>query len=104
MTQQIIIISLVSYGYCACFWDGMIFNRAGIYLQSKLPEWLCKPLFACAICNAFWMGTTLYWTLWHHSILQWAVVSVGAIGFNAIVVNLINKIDSIVEVFSTPQN
>jgi hypothetical protein len=28
----------------------MIFHRPAKYLKSRLPEWVCKPLFSCPVC------------------------------------------------------
>lgn len=95
MVERILISALVSYGYCACFWEGMIFYKVGEWVREKLPEWVCKPLFDCCVCNAFWIATFIYWLYWGSDWKEWILISIGSVGVNAIVANMINKIEDI---------
>lgn len=96
MVTIIIVISLFSYGWCAMFWDGQIFDKVGDWLEDRLPEYITKPLFLCPICCSFWTGTAIYWWIFEGSDWRvWLLVCVCSIGLNAIVVNLINKIEDI---------
>lgn len=45
-----LIVSLMTVGIHATTWEGMIFNRLAEWLKKRLPMWICKPLFSCAIC------------------------------------------------------
>ncbi len=95
--EYIFIVALISYGWCSCFWPEMIFEKIGDWLEARLPEIITKPLFSCPICNAFWTGTIMYWTLFGNDPVDWLIISIGAAGVNAIVVNLINKLEDISE-------
>lgn len=43
----------------ATTWEGQIFEKVGDYLQTRLPEWIQKPLYDCPICMSFWYGTAI---------------------------------------------
>lgn len=77
----------------------MIFESVGNWVERNFPEYLYKPLGGCAICAAFWFSTAIYWIMWANDWKEWVLVAIGSVGFNAIVVNLINKIEDI----SSPQ-
>lgn len=95
MVEHIFIIAFISYGWCACFWEEHIFEKVGDWLYDRLPEFITKPLYDCPICNSFWMGTAIYWTMWGHDWKEWAMISMGAVGLCAAIVNIINKIEDI---------
>lgn len=59
----ILLATLFSFGWCALFNEGMIFERVGKAL-ARLPEWLKKPLFDCPRCNSFWVTTVMFFTIW----------------------------------------
>jgi len=83
MIEKIIITSLFVFGYCCTFWEGMIFEKVGDWIETKLPEYICKPLFSCFICTTFWIGSLLYWIVWDDSIQDWFITVVSAMGLNA---------------------
>lgn len=97
MIIQILIIALVVYGYSATFWKGHIFEKIGDYLKDRLPEYICKPLFQCPICSAFWYGTAIYFIwgfgFWYH----WPLVVVGAMGVNAVIVKITGALDDMAD-------
>lgn len=98
MLQQIFIASLFSYGWCALFWDEMILNKVGDWLEERLPKYITTPLFDCPICNSFWVSTSMYWFVWKgNSPVEWLSCAIGSVGLNAIVVNIINKLEAISE-------
>lgn len=97
MIEKVLLIAFFSYGYCSTFWEGMIFEKIGDWLKERLPEYIQKPLFLCPICNAFWSGTAIYWIFWANDWKEWLLVCICAIGINAVIVNLINKIEAISE-------
>lgn len=95
MVEEIFIVALFSYGWCATFWPEQIFHGVGEWLKERLPEYITKPLFECPICNAFWVGTLRYWIFGGDVWYDWLTISVCAVGWNAVIVNLINKIQDI---------
>lgn len=87
---NILIISLWTIGYCCCFWEGMIFEKIGDWLDKRLPEYIQKPLYACFICACFWYGTVIYlifmadYSLHFNEIVgQWFITVIPAMGLNA---------------------
>lgn len=88
MIEHILITSFFVFGYCCTFWEGMIFEGIGNWLDARLPEWLAKPLYQCYICSCFWWGTLLYWVTWHESLKNWFIVVVSAMGLNAVLSKL----------------
>jgi hypothetical protein len=91
MIEKIIILALFTIGYCCTFWPGMIFEKAGNWLELQLPEWLWKPIGGCYICTAFWLGSAVYWVTWHNSLHEWFITVIGAMGFNAVISEFTNK-------------
>jgi hypothetical protein len=91
MLAHIIITSLFVFGYCCIFWEGMIFDKVGNWLDERLPEWLAKPLYQCYICSCFWWGSLLYYIMWRESWLDWFVTVVAAMGLNAALSKLFAK-------------
>lgn len=88
MIEKIAVISLFVFGYCCTFWDGMIFEKIGEWLEARLPEWITKPLFGCFICASFWWGSALYWLVWANSMHEWFICVVSAMGLNAVLSKL----------------
>lgn len=95
MVEKILTISLCTIGYCCTFWQGMIFERIGDWLELSLPEWINKPLWQCYICCCMWFGSLVYWVLFGDSITQWLVCCIGAMGVNAITNELIKNDEDI---------
>lgn len=91
MIEKIIIISLFTIGYCCTFWEGMIFERVGNWLETHLPEWVNKPTWQCYICTCFWLGTALYWIVWHNNVVEWLLCVIPAMGLNAVISEFTNK-------------
>ncbi len=102
MVEKILIVALFSYGYCATFWPEQIFHGVGEWLSKRLPEWLCKPMFDCPLCNSFWVATLIYWIFWGNVWHEWIIISVCSIGVNAVIVNLINKVEDISDAIKPP--
>lgn len=88
MVEKIIIIALFTIGYCCTFWPGMIFEKAGDWLEDHLPEYINKPIWHCYICCCMWVGSVVYWITWHNSFLEWFTCCVGAMGMNAVISEL----------------
>lgn len=88
MIEHILIIALFTLGYCCTFWEGMIFERAGDWMECNFPDWLWKPLGGCYICACMWIGSGVYAVLytWPHTraqVIEWFITCVGAMGVNA---------------------
>jgi hypothetical protein len=96
MLQHSFIIAFAVYGYYACFWEKAIFGKVAAWLKERLPEYICKPLFECPICLVPWYGVPLYWFLWGWQIEMIPVIF-GAMGINAIVVVIENKLEDIAD-------
>ncbi len=96
MLNHALIIALAIYGYYACFWEKAIFGGVAAWLKERLPEYLCKPLFECPICLVPWYGVPLYVFLWGWQIEMIPVIF-AAMGFNAIVVTIENKLQDIAD-------
>lgn len=88
MIEKLCLISFWVFGFCCTFWEGMIFEKVGNWLEDKLPEWLQKPLYSCFICACFWWGTALYIVFWRNSFQEWFLVVIGAMGLNALLSKL----------------
>lgn len=85
MPSHILITSLFVFGYCCTFWEGMIFEKVGDWLETKLPEYITKPLFACFICATFWIGSLLWLVMgWDN----WFIGVISAMGLNAVLSKL----------------
>ena len=71
--------------------EGHIFDDVANWLDTKLPEWIIKPLYGCPICMSFWYGSVFY--LIYNGFDNWIIIVVfAAAGINAAIVNLNNSI------------
>ena len=71
--------------------EGHIFEDVANWLDTKLPEWIIKPLYGCPICMSFWYGSVFY--LFYNGFDNWIIIVVFcAAGINAAIVNLNNSI------------
>ncbi len=74
-------------------WEGMVFSDVANTLDTKLPEWLSKPLYGCPICMSFWYGSLFY--ILYNGFDKWLIIVVfAAAGINAFIANLNNAIKS----------
>ena len=61
-------------------WEGMIFEKAGYWLEKTFGEWWAKPMGKCYVCATFWMGliqTFVYGWPWY--------LCVPAMGISAVI-------------------
>lgn len=86
--QKIIIISVIVYAIYYTMLPGEIFGKLGEWFERNLPHQIHKPVFACAICMAFWYGSGIYWLVWHKHWVEWLICAIGAVGFNALILRL----------------
>src|SRR5688572_30441471 len=93
MIEIIFVLSFLTIGYCCTFWDGMIFEKIAVWLESKLPEWIRMPLYECIICACFWWGSLFYWIFWGNSWKEWFICTVSAMGLNAVISRLIARLE-----------
>lgn len=80
------IVSVVWFVNCL-FWEGMIFEKVGDYLEEHLPYWLFKPSIGCVICMTPYWGTLISVILfgdWY-----WLQI-IMATGLNAIITRWMN--------------
>lgn len=93
MIEKVLIMSLWTIGYCCTFWEGMIFEKIGNWLEKKLPEYIQKPVYSCFICACFWWGSLIYWLVWGNSVIEWFITVVAAMGLNGALSKLFRKDD-----------
>ena len=87
-------------------WPGMIFERLGAFLFSRLPQLITKPLFACLPCMGFWYSGGLWLVLGYKIGPEMLITSAAAIGCNALVALFFRLIEAVenLETFSTSEN
>lgn len=56
MIERIIILTFISIGICCTFWEGMVFEKLGDWIESKVGEFWAKPLGKCYVCSSFWIS------------------------------------------------
>jgi hypothetical protein len=91
MITKVLIISLWTIGYCCTFWEGMIFEKIGNWLDERLPEYIQKPLYGCYICACFWWGSAIYFLFLYSSIQEWFLCVISAMGLNAALSRVFNE-------------
>jgi len=80
MIEKMLILSLTTIGICCTFWDGMIFEKAGDWIKSKIGEFAAKPLFACYVCATLWYSVIIC------LIVGWnPLLAVPAMGLSAVI-------------------
>ena len=74
--------------------EGHIFEDMANWLDTKLPDWIIKPLYGCPICMSFWWGSAFYiFYNWEEGFNKEILIVVFcAAGINAAIVNLNNSI------------
>jgi len=91
MIELSILIAFAVLFLNATTWEGQIFEDVANWLDTKLPEWIIKPLYGCPICMSFWYGSAMY--ILYHGLDKWILIVVFcAAGINAFIVNLNNYI------------
>ena len=91
MIELSILIAFAVLFLNATTWEGQIFEDVANWLDTKLPEWISKPLYGCPICMSFWYGSAFY--LFYNGYDKWILIVVfAAAGINAAIVNLNNHI------------
>ena len=94
MIELAVLIAFAVLFLNATTWEGMIFEDVANWLDTKLPEWISKPLYGCPICMAVWYGSFFY--ILYSGLDKWIVIVVfAAAGINAFIVNLNNHIKDI---------
>jgi len=82
----------------ATTWEGQIFEEVANWLDTKLPEWISKPLYGCPICMTFWWGFAAMIALYKMKLIEYnwfqvILIVFCAAGINAFIVNLNNYIE-----------
>lgn len=72
------------YGIWTLFRNDMILEKAGVWLDENLPNYLNKPLWKCPICLASVHGTAIYalFLMPLYGIWLWIPFCVCLCGFN----------------------
>jgi hypothetical protein len=87
MIELSILIAFAVLFLNATTWEGMIFEDVANWLDTKLPEWVSKPLYGCPICASFWYGSVAY--LFYNGYDKGLIIVVfAAAGINAFIINL----------------
>jgi len=86
------IISLVTIGIYSTTWRGMIFHKPSKWLLSKLPLWVCKPLFACSICMSSAWSLIFFAIFGFPDLILIPVVIFTAAGINTIATASVSNI------------
>jgi hypothetical protein len=109
---MIVFIALL---FLACLWiwglrcvfsEGYILERAGLWYESRVPEWLYKPTLGCAACMSSVHGSLWYWTwgivllpdygIWIR-LFVWGCFCVCLCGLNFILLETIYRNDAVEE-------
>ncbi len=91
MIELSILIAFACLFINSTTWEGMIFEDVANWLDTKLPEWISKPLYGCPICMSFWYGSVFY-IIYKGVEIEMLLIVFAAGGINAFIVNL-NKND-----------
>jgi hypothetical protein len=87
MIELSVLIAFAVLFINATTWEGMIFDEVANYLDTKLPEWISKPLYGCPICQSFWWGSAFY-VFYRGVEKEMLIVVFAAAGINAFIINL----------------
>ena len=56
MIEKVVLLSFLTFGICCTMWEGMVFEKFGHWIESKVGEFWAKPLGKCFICTTFWVS------------------------------------------------
>lgn len=98
MLEVSIIISLCVLVIHASMWEGMLFEKLGLLLFERVPEWAHKPAFDCLICMTPWYGMVICAFIdaigiIDYSIKFYPILVITATGINVIIDCLIGFIN-----------
>jgi len=79
------------WGFHCLFSEGYIFEELGKWLNDKLPDWICDPLFACQMCMASVHGSLIFFLFIRYHIQWWPLFCVSLCGLNFIINKLTDK-------------
>jgi hypothetical protein len=85
MLEQSVIIALIVLSIWYTMQEGEIFAGLGRWFEKNLPAKVHPAVFECNVCMSFWYGSALYWILYGHSMVNWLVVVVVAMGINIVI-------------------
>jgi len=87
MIEMTILIAFACLFINATTWQGMIFEDVANWLDTKLPEWISKPLYGCVICMSIWWGG-LFYIIYKGVEIEMLIVVFAAAGINAAIVQI----------------
>lgn len=79
--------------YIVFNWEGMLFEKVGLILESYLPEWICKMLFSCATCMSGVYGAATY-----YQVYKWRGDFIGLVTFILVTACLATMVNVFLEV------
>jgi hypothetical protein len=100
ITFVILLILAVTWiwGVRCVFSEGYVFERAGLWWESKVPAWIYKPTIGCSACMASVHGSLWFWT-WGKvflpdvgvimALIIWAMFCICLCGINYILLEII---------------
>lgn len=77
------IIALLVLSIWYSFQEGEIFGFVTKWGDDHVPKKLRAPLYDCNVCMSFWYGSGIYYLLYQNSWVEWIVVVICSMGFNA---------------------
>lgn len=95
LIEKSLVIAFLVLGAASLLWDGMLLEKLRPKLEKVLPEFLHKPLFACAVCMTPWWGSLAYIILFGFDGLTMLSTIIIAFTINLILVKFLNMADAI---------
>ena len=80
-----IVMAIITHAIAISFEDGEIFEKAGAWLETKLPK-LWKPLIGCPVCMAFWYSLPVAGFLFDTKGPEFILLPLVAMGINVIII------------------
>lgn len=95
LIEKSLVIAFLVLGAASLLWDGMLLEKLRPKLEKALPEFLQKPLFACAVCMTPWWGSLAYIILFGFDGLTMLSTIIIAFTINLLLVKFLNMADAI---------
>lgn len=89
MIDKIFIISFLVFGINYTMKPGEIFGIVNTWF-ANMNERLKQPLYECPVCMVPYYGSVFYWSIWELWLKtgkwqEWMIVTISAMGLNAII-------------------
>lgn len=100
MIEKLLIGVFWIWGVKALFLPQFIFGKIGLWIESRSPVWLIKPLYTCPTCMASVHGTLVFilfnpGPFWDYPspLWQWPIFCVCLAGLNFIISEFLYESD-----------